>query len=339
MRNSNREWVFAQRPEGEPDMDSFELRESDVPEPRHGELLVRVRYLSVDPYMRGRMRDAESYAEPWAVGETMAGAVVGEVVESKGDAYEAGDLVTGNGTWADYSVLDADSVAPVDPSVADPPASLGVLGMPGRTAYFGLLEVGDPNPGDTVVVSGAAGAVGSVVGQIAKLSGCRVVGFAGTDEKVAWLTDDLGFDAAINYKAVDDYRAALDDAAPDGVDVYFDNVGGPITDAVFTKLNLDARVAVCGQIAHYNDEGVPTGPRKLPQLIPVRATVQGLLVQDFATRFEGATEQLGEWVASGAIRHRETVVDGLDNAPEAFLGLFSGDNIGKQVVAVADSTN
>ncbi len=336
MRDSNREWVFAERPEGEPDMDSFELRETDVPSPKHGELLVRVRYLSVDPYMRGRMRDAESYAEPWDVGDPMAGAVVGEVVESESDAYDAGDLVTGNGTWADYSVLDAGEVAPVDPSIADLPAYLGVLGMPGRTAYFGLLEVGDPKPGDTVVVSGAAGAVGSVVGQIAKLNGCRVVGFAGTDEKVDWLTEDLGFDAAINYKDVDDYRAALDDAAPDGVDVYFDNVGGPITDAVFTKLNLDARVAVCGQIAHYNDESVPTGPRKLPQLIAPRAKVQGLLVGDYATRFGEASEQLGEWVASGELSHRETVVDGLENAPDAFLGLFSGDNVGKQVVGVAE---
>ncbi|MCD2203350.1 NADP-dependent oxidoreductase [Halobacterium sp. KA-6] len=337
MRDSNREWVFAERPEGEPDMDSFELREGDVPSPKHGELLVRVHYLSVDPYMRGRMRDAESYAEPWDVGNPMEGAVVGEVVESESDAYDVGDLVTGNGTWADYTVLDADSVAPVDPSIADLPAYLGVLGMPGRTAYFGLLEVGDPKPGDTVVVSGAAGAVGSVVGQIAKLNGCRVVGFAGTDEKVEWLTDDLGFDAAINYKDVDDYRGALDDATPGGVDVYFDNVGGPITDAVFTKLNLDARVAVCGQIAHYNDESVPTGPRKLPQLIAPRAKVQGLLVGDYATRFGEASEQLGEWIATGEISHRETVVDGFENAPDAFLGLFSGDNIGKQVVSVADS--
>ena len=335
MRDSNREWVFAERPDGEPDMDSFELRETDVPSPKHGELLVRVRYLSVDPYMRGRMRDAESYAEPWDVGEPMEGAVVGEVVESESDAFDAGDLVTGNGTWADYTVLDAGEVAPVDPSIADPEAYLGVLGMPGRTAYFGLLEVGEPKPGDIVVVSGAAGAVGSVVGQIAKLNGCRVVGFAGSDEKVDWLTDDLGFDAAINYKDVDDYRSALDDAAPGGVDVYFDNVGGPITDAVFTKLNLDARVAVCGQIAHYNDEGVPTGPRKLPQLIAPRAKVQGLLVGDYATRFGEASEQLGEWVATGELSHRETVVDGLENAPDAFLGLFSGDNIGKQVVSVS----
>ncbi|WP_136689721.1 NADP-dependent oxidoreductase [Halorhabdus amylolytica] len=336
MRDSNREWILAQRPDGEPDMGSFELQETDVPEPRHGELLVRVRYLSVDPYMRGRMRDAESYAEPWDVGDPMEGAVVGEVIESDSDAYDEGDLVTGGGTWADYTVLDADDVAPVDPSIADLPAYLGVLGMPGRTAYFGLLEVGDPKPGETVVVSGAAGAVGSVVGQIAKLNGCRVVGFAGSERKVEWLTEDLGFDAAINYKDVDDYRTALDEAAPDGIDVYFDNVGGPITDAVFTKLNLDARVAVCGQIAFYNDEGVPTGPRKLPQLIASRATVQGLLVGDFATRFEEASQQLGAWVASGDISHRETTVSGLENAPEAFLGLFSGDNIGKQVVAVSE---
>jgi NADPH-dependent curcumin reductase CurA len=336
MRDSNREWLFAERPDGEPDMDCFELRERDVPDPDAGELLVRVRYLSVDPYMRGRMRDADSYAEPWDIGDAMNGAVVGEVVDSESDAFEAGDLVTGNGTWADYCLLDADDVSPVDPNIADLPAYLGVLGMPGRTAYFGLLDVGEPDPGETVVVSGAAGAVGSVVGQIAKLNGCRVVGFAGSDAKVEWLTDDLGFDAAINYKQVDDYRAALDDAAPGGVDVYFDNVGGPITDAVFTRLNLDARVAVCGQIAHYNDEEVPTGPRKLPQLIATRAKVEGLLVSDFAPRFEQATDQLATWVTSGDIAHRETIVDGLEHAPDAFLGLFSGDNIGKQVVAVAD---
>ncbi|WP_411968706.1 NADP-dependent oxidoreductase [Haloferax sp. YSSS75] len=336
MRDSNRAWHLAKRPDGEPDPDCFELRESDVPEPNVGELLVRIKYLSVDPYMRGRMRDAESYAEPWEVDDVLRGGIVGEVVESESDQFEAGDLVTGNGTWAEYSILDADDVAPVDPGIADPEAYLGVLGMPGRTAYFGLLEVGEPQPGDTVVVSGAAGAVGSVVGQIAKLNGCRVVGFAGSDEKTTWLTDELGFDAAINYKTTDDYRAELDDVVPEGVDVYFDNVGGPITDAVFTKLNLDARVAVCGQIAHYNDEDVPMGPRKLPLLIAPRARVQGLLVSDYATRFEDGTEQLGKWVAAGELQHRETVVEGLENAPDAFLGLFAGDNIGKQVVRVSE---
>ena len=335
MTNSNREWLLAERPDGEPDLDCFKLRKTDVSSPDPGELLVRIRYLSVDPYMRGRMRDAESYAEPWDVGDPLKGGVVGEVVESESGAYDAGDLVTGRGRWADYATLDADDVVPVDPTVADPAAYLGVLGMPGRTAYFGLLEVGEPKPGDTVVVSGAAGAVGSVVGQIAKRNGCRVVGFAGSDEKTDWLTDDLGFDAAINYKATDDYRVALDETAPDGVDVYYDNVGGPITDAVFTKLNVDARVAVCGQIAHYNDESVPTGPRKLPQLIAVRAKVEGLLVRDFATRFGEANERLGQWVASGELKHRETVVEGLENAPNAFLGLFAGDNIGKQVVRVS----
>ena len=336
MRDTNREWLFVERPDGEPEASCFDLREGDIPGPRFGELLVRVRYLSVDPYMRGRMRDTESYAEPWDLGDVMNGAVVGEVVESRSDEYDAGDLVTGNGTWADYSLLDAASVSPVDPSVAALPAYLGVLGMPGRTAYFGLLEVGEPDPGDTVVVSGAAGAVGSVVGQIAKMNGCRVVGFAGSEEKVEWLTGDLGFDAGIDYKSEDDYRGALDDVAPDGVDVYFDNVGGPITDAVFTRLNVDARVAVCGQIAHYNDEDVPTGPRKLPQLIAPRARVQGLLVGDFATRFGHAGERLGAWVGSGDLVHRETVVEGLENAPDAFLGLFSGDNVGKQVVGVSD---
>jgi hypothetical protein len=336
VNDTNRSWYFAKRPDGEPDADSFEFGEADVPEPADGELLVRVRCLSVDPYMRGRMRDSDSYAEPWDVGDVLKGGVVGEVVESESERYDAGDLVTGQGTWADYSVLDADDAAPVDPAVADLPAYLGVLGMPGRTAYFGLLEVGEPKPGDTVVVSGAAGAVGSVVGQIAKLNGCRVVGFAGSDEKTRWLTEEVGFDAAVNYERTDDYRAALDDAAPDGVDVYFDNVGGPITDAVFTKLNLDARVAVCGQIAHYNDESVPTGPRKLPLLIAPRATVRGLLVSDFAPRFDAASERLAEWVASGELAHRETVVEGLENAPDAFLGLFSGDNVGKQVVRVSD---
>ncbi|MFC7198713.1 NADP-dependent oxidoreductase [Halospeciosus flavus] len=338
MVETTRRYVLAKRPEGKPDRDTFELEETGVSDPRHGEVLVRTLYLSVDPYMRGRMRDRESYAEPWDVGDPMQGGVVGEVVESEHERWSEGDRVVGNLYWSEYAVVDGDDLSRVDARAENVTLSsyLGVLGMPGRTAYFGTLEVAEPDPGETVVVSGAAGAVGSTVGQIAKLAGARVVGFAGSDEKVEFLEDDLGFDAGINYKTTDDYRAALDDAAPDGVDAYFDNVGGPITDAVFTRLNVDARVAICGQIALYNEEGVPTGPRKLPQLIATRAKVEGLLVRDFSPRFREATEQLHEWVANGDVEYRESVVEGFENAPDAFLGLFEGENIGKQVVKVAE---
>jgi len=336
MEETNREILLAKRPEGVPDEDTFELRENEVPSPQAGAVLVRTLFLSVDPYMRGRMRDADSYAEPWTVGEPMQAGVVGEVVESNHDRWEPGDTVLGNLRWADYATASGEALTPVDTDLASPSASLGVLGMPGRTAYFGLLDAGEPSPGDTVVVSGAAGAVGSTVVQIAKLAGCSVVGFAGSEEKVRYLEDDLGADTGIDYTATDDYESALDDAAPDGVDVYFDNVGGPITDAVFTRLNVDARVVVCGQISQYNDEEAATGPRKLGGLIRTRARVQGILVRDYAQRFEEATERLARWVANGEITYRETVTEGLENAPEAFLGLFEGENIGKQVVKVAD---
>ncbi|MFB6295614.1 MAG: NADP-dependent oxidoreductase [Halobacteriales archaeon] len=335
MAGTNRRYVLAKRPEGTPDLDTFALEETEIPTPADNEVLVRTRYLSVDPYMRGRMADRESYADPWAVGDPLRGHAVGEVVASEHDRWGAGDLVHGRLLWADYAVADGRDLTRVDPEVAPLPAYLGVLGMPGRTAYFGTLEVADPSPGETVVVSGAAGAVGSTAGQIAALAGCRVVGVAGTDEKVRVLEGELGFDAGINYAATDDYRAALDEVAPEGVDVYFDNVGGPITDAVFDRLAVDARVAVCGQIAHYNAEERPTGPRKLGSLIATRARVEGFLVGDFEPRFEAATEQLAAWVRDGTLAHRETVVEGLENAPEAFLGLFEGENVGKQVVEVA----
>jgi len=318
-------------PRGPPDRETFALRENGAPEPDANEVLVSTLYLSVDPYVRGRMRAGESCAEPWGVGDPLEGHVVGEVIESNHDRWMAGDLVTGRLLWAEYAVARGDDLAPVDPEVAPLPAYLGVLGMPGRTAHFGLLEVGDPAPGETVVVTGAAGAVGSTVGQIADMAGCRVVGFAGTDQKVSFI-EQIGFDAGINYATTDDYGAALDQVAPGGVDVYFDNVGGPITDAVFGALTLDARVPVCGQIAHYNDGETPAGPRKLPGLIPTRARVEGVLVGDFASRHDVADERLREWVSEGRLQHRETVVEGFDRAPEAFLGLFDGENIGKQVL-------
>ncbi|WP_128476079.1 NADP-dependent oxidoreductase [Halorussus pelagicus] len=336
MPETNRKYLLAQRPDGKPDRDTFELVEEDVPDPNPGEVLVRTLYLSVDPYMRGRMDAGESYADPWEVGDPLQAAVVGEVVESNGAGFEEGDVVTGNLQWADYATARGSDLQRVNPDLGPISTALGVLGMPGRTAYFGTREVAQPKAGDTFVVTGAAGAVGSVAGQIAKQAGARVVGFAGSDEKVEFLEDELGFDAGINYKTTDDYGAALEEAAPNGVDSYFDNVGGPITDAVFSKLNVDARVAVCGQISMYNAQEMPTGPRKLGKLIETRATVEGLLVQDFMSRFEQATRQLGEWVAEGEIQYRETVTEGLENAPDAFLGLFEGENIGKQLVKVGE---
>jgi len=317
-------------------MENFELVENEVPDPGPGEVLVETRYLSVDPYMRGRMRDAESYAEPWAVGDVMKAAVVGDVVESNHGDFEAGGVVTGELRGADYATVDGDALQPVDPDLAPVSTALGVLGMPGRTAYFGLLDVAEPKPGDTVLVSGAAGAVGSVVGQIAKRNGCRVVGIAGADEKTDWLTDDLGFDAAINYKTADDLYQAVAEACPEGIDVYYDNVGGEITDAAFANLNEFARVAVCGQISLYNATEQPMGPRKLTTLIQKKARVEGFIVSDYAVRFREATERLAQWVAQGDIQYEETVTEGLENAPDAFLGLFEGVNIGKQLVKVED---
>jgi hypothetical protein len=331
MPTQTRRWHLAARPDGEPTREDFDLRETELADPGPGEVLVKTRYLSVDPYMRGRMRDAESYAEPWDVDDPMRAGVVGEVVESNDDGLEVGDVVNGELEWAEYSVAAGHTLRKVDADLAPVSTALGVLGMPGATAYFGLTDVGEPTPGDTVVVSGAAGAVGSVVGQIARIGGCEVVGIAGSDEKTTWLTEDLGFDHAIDYKTENVGRELRE--AVDGVDVYFDNVGGPITDAVFRQLNVNARVVVCGQISQYNATEVPMGPRKLAGLITTRARVEGVLVRDYPDWTE-AFERIGAWIANDELHYRESVVEGFENAPDAFLGLFEGDNIGKQVVKV-----
>ena len=334
--DQTRQWRLASRPTGEPTHDDFELVTVDRPEPGPGEVLVRTLYLSVDPYMRGRMRDAESYAEPWPLDEPMEAGVVGEVVESNHDGFEPGDIATGNLLWADHAVAHGEELREVDPELAPVSTALGVLGMPGITGYFGMTDVADPDPGDTVVVSAAAGAVGSVAGQVASIAGARVVGVAGSDQKCDWLTDDLGFDAAVNYEATDDLSAAFAEACPDGVDCYFDNVGGPITDAVWGQLNRDARVAVCGQISLYNATEQPTGPRKLGKLIQTRASVEGFLVGDYQDRWGHALERLGGFVQASQLQYEETVTEGLEEAPDAFLGLFEGENIGKQLVQVGE---
>ncbi len=312
----------------------FRLVEAPIPDIGEGEVLVRAAYLTVDPYMRGRMRERKSYAAPIGIGEVMTGGVVGRVERSRNQKYSEGEVVSGTLGWQEFAASDGKDLRKLDGLGFPPSAALHILGMPGLTAYFGFLEVCRPQVGDTVVVSGAAGAVGSAVGQIAKIKGCRVIGVAGSAEKIAWITDELGFDAAFNYKTTKDLDAELERLCPDGVNCYYDNVGGPVSDAVFTHLAVHARVAICGQIAHYN-EVKAVGPRILWNLITTRSTVRGLLVFDFAAKYAEGYRQLSEWLRSGQIKYRESIVDGFENAPKAFVGLFKGSNIGKQLVRIS----
>lgn len=334
----NRQWLLASRPSGEPTAESFELVETPIPEPGPKEVLVRTSYMSVDPYMRGRMRAGESYADPWPVGEPMRARAVGTVVESNHPSFEVGDTVFGNLYWAEYAVVDGHELEVVDTGDAPLSTALHVLGMPGRTAYVGTVDVGRVEPGDTVVVSAAAGAVGSVAGQIARIAGCRVVGITGRDEKADWITTDLGFDDAINYRTAENLSASVADACPDGVDLYFENVGGAVSDAVTEHLTDYSRVAVCGKIALYNledgDERL-LGPRRSHQR--TRTRIEGFIVSDHADRFEHIENRLRGWVEDETIRYRETVTDGIENAADAFVGLFEGANVGKQLVRLDDA--
>jgi hypothetical protein len=306
-----------------------------LPHPGAGEVLVRTLYLSVDPYMRGRMNGGMTYARGVQPGEVMVGGVVGRVEESNDPRLAKGDIVEGMLGWQDYAVAPAKTLRKLDPSAAPITTALGVLGMPGLTAYFGLLDICRPQPGETVVVSGAAGAVGSLVGQIAKIKRCRAVGIAGSTEKVRYLTGDLGFDGGFNYKENSDYYAKLKELCPNGIDVYFDNVGGDITDAVMRLINTRARVAVCGQISQYNAQQPEMGPRWMGQLIIKQAKVEGFLVFQFADRYEEGLKQLSTWVREKKIKYHEEMADGLENAPKAFIGMMQGANIGKQLVKVA----
>jgi NADPH-dependent curcumin reductase CurA len=331
---TNRQFVLESRPTGMPTEANFKLVETPIPALNEGEFLARALYLSVDPYMRGRISGMKSYAAPVEIGQVMVGGGVAEVVESKNAQFAPGDVVGIYMGWQEYAISKGACVRKIDPSVAPVSTAEGVLGMTGLTAYFGLLDVCNPKAGETVVVSGAAGAVGSIVGQIAKIKGCRTVGIAGGDDKTAWICNDCGFDAAFNYKTTDNYSAKLKELCPNGIDIYFDNVGGPITDAVFGQLNVGARISICGQISQYNATKMETGPRLLGALIVARAKVQGFLVSDYAAKFGPALQEMGGWVHAGKIKYREDIVNGFENMPKAFIGLFGGENTGKRLVKV-----
>lgn len=332
MAFENRQWTLAARPVGYPKESDFKLKKQLVPAAGDGKFIVRIEYLSVDPYMRGRMNEQRAYADPVAIGGLMVGGAVGRVVESKHPGFNAGDPVLGNFGWQEYAVSDGTGVQKIDTAIAPIQAYLGVLGMPGMTAYFGLLDVCRPKTGETVFVSGAAGAVGALVGQIAKIQGCYVVGSAGSDTKVKYLLDECGFDAAFNYKSDTDYVAVLKKLCPRGIDCYFDNVGGPVTDAVIVSINPFARISICGQISQYNLEKPELGPRPWTMLLIRQARAQGFLVFSYADRYPEGMKQMAQWLKDGKITYREDVMEGFENMPKAFIRMLRGENHGKQLV-------
>ena len=325
---TSREVRLAQRPVGEPKPEDFELAERELGEPEEGQLLVRNRFMSVDPYMRGRMRDAKSYVPPYQLGEPMSGGAVGEVVAGG----EVGSLVVHQLGWREGAIVDADRVLPgAVPDGVSPSALLGALGMPGMTAWTGVTEIAPVEEGETVFISAAAGAVGSVAGQIAKARGCRVIGSAGAPEKVAYVRDELGFDAAFSYR--DDLRAALKEAAPDGVDVFFDNVGGPQLEAAIGALNRGGRIALCGSVSGYNATEPPPGPRNMALLVGKRARLRGFIVGDHYDRFGEFRAEVEDLVSTGRLKLSETIVEGgIEAAPQAFIDMLRGEHLGKVVV-------
>jgi len=334
---TNRQIIMAARPVGAPKPSDFKLVETAAPEPGDGQLLLRTLWLSLDPYMRGRMSAGRSYAKPVEVGDVMVGGTVNEVMESRKPGFAKGDIVLGYAGWQDYALSDGTGLRKLDPAMAPISTALGILGMPGMTAYSGLTIIGQPKPGETVAVAAAAGPVGSAVGQIAKIKGCRVVGIAGGPDKCRYLSDELGFDAAVDHRSVtlaDD----LAKACPRGIDVYFENVGGAVWSAVLPLLNDFARVPVCGLIAHYNDTELPPGPDRMPLLMRTvltrRLTIRGFIVSDFSAHAGEFARDVSTWLKQGKIKYREDVVEGLDKAPEAFIGLLNGRNFGKLLVHV-----
>ncbi|QGH35283.1 zinc-binding dehydrogenase [Gracilibacillus salitolerans] len=339
MDNKKKQILLAERPIGTPDNNTFQFVETGIGQPENGEVLLRTLYVSVDPYMRGRMIDTPSYVAPYELNKVIEGGVIGEVIESKSDHFTQGDVVIGGYGWQTYYTAKETEVRKIDKDIAPISTHLGILGMTGLTAYFGLLEIGKPKEGETVVISGAAGAVGSVVGQIAKIKGARVIGIAGSDEKIQYLTEELHFDEAINYKTTSSLKKDLTKACPNGVDVYFDNVGGEISDAVLAHINKFARIPICGAISSYNLEGHDLGPRVQSTLIKKSALMQGFTVGDFANQFPEGSVSLAKWLQEGKLQYQETIKEGFENIPDAFLDLFKGNNIGKLLVKVADQSS
>jgi NADPH-dependent curcumin reductase CurA len=320
------------RPTGKPNMTDFDFTNSEIPELKEGEVLVKTKYVSVDPYLRGRMSDAPSYIPPFKIDEPIVSGVIAEVVKSKDANFSEGDFVSGMLSWKETQVAKADGLMKVDPNKASLSAYLGILGMTGLTAYLGLTEIGKPKEGETLIVSGAAGAVGSVVGQVGKILGLRVVGIAGTDEKVEMLKSEFGFDEGINYKTTENMTEAIAKVCPDGVDVYFDNVGGKISDAVLFNINKFSRTVNCGAISVYNNTKPPKSTSVQPFLIKKSSSMQGFVISDFADKHMDGIKQLAEWLKQEKLHYTETVQEGFENIPQAFLDLFEGKNKGKMVV-------
>jgi NADPH-dependent curcumin reductase CurA len=337
---TNRRVVLASRPSGAPVAANFRIETDSVPTPAEGQILLRTVYLSLDPYMRGRMSDAPSYAPPVGIGETMVAGTVGRVEASNHPGHAVGDWVLSQGGWQEYSIAEGNAALNLGAQLERPSAALGILGMPGFTAYMGLLDIGQPKAGETVVVGAATGAVGSVVGQIAKIKGCRVVGVAGGAEKCRSAVEELGFDACVDHRSPE-MAAELAKACPQGIDVYFENVGGAVFEAVLPLLNAKARIPLCGLISQYNASELPQGVDKtslvMGTLLKKRVRVQGFIIfDDYGPRYGEFRKQMSEWLAAGAIKFREQVVEGLENAPEAFMGLLVGKNFGKLVVKVGE---
>ncbi len=336
---TNRRIVLAARPQGAPQSSDFSMISEPIPDLGEGEIISRTIYLSLDPYMRGRMNEGKSYAAPVEIGETMCGGTVSQVLKSNNPEFAKDDYILTYDGWQEYAVSDGKGARKLDPTQAPISTAVGVLGMPGMTAYMGLLEIGQPQSGETVVVAAATGAVGSNVGQIARLKGCRVVGIAGSREKCEFALNELGFDACINYKDAG-FRDSLKTACPEGIDVYFENVGGMVFEAIIPLLNFQSRIPVCGLIAHYNDTELPSGPNVLPKLMRIvltqRVTIQGFIVSDFSNKQGAFLRDMSKWIADGKIKYKEDIVEGLDNAVGAFQGLLKGNNFGKLLIQVSE---